>query len=143
MLTFLFFLHNFSPGEGNKQLPLVNARFYKISSDWFSWTPPCFPVLSTEFQYVDTEINGTHKQIPVSRESVEHITCAVRSAVHHIVRLLSVESNTKFFGNGHRIKVNLRLHLPVILHLAIQKVQRKRTSQMMTTILLNTPFPLK
>ena len=34
-------------------------------------------------------------------------------AVHHIVRLLSVESNTKLFGNGHRIKVNLRLHLPV------------------------------
>ena len=30
-----------------------------------------------EFQYVDAEINGTHKQILVSRESVQHVTCPV------------------------------------------------------------------
>lgn len=54
----------------------MNARFHKISSNWFSWTPTCFPVLSVEFKYVDAEINGTHKQILVSRDS-GHVTCPV------------------------------------------------------------------
>lgn len=58
------------------QLPKVNARFEKISSGWFSWTPPCFPVLSIDFQYVDAYIDGTYKQILISRDS-GCVTCPV------------------------------------------------------------------
>ena len=66
----------FFPGEGNEQQPPINARFEKISSDWFSWTPPCFPVLSLEFHYVDAHINDTHQQILISR-TLESVTCPV------------------------------------------------------------------
>ena len=53
MVLILICLIHFFLGEGNEQQPPINPRFEKISSDWFSWTPPCFPVLSLEFQYVD------------------------------------------------------------------------------------------
>lgn len=66
----------FFPGEGNEQQPPINACFDKISSDWFSWIPPCFPVLSVEFQHVDAHINGTRQQILISRAS-ESVLCPV------------------------------------------------------------------
>ena len=71
----------FFPGEGNKQLPLAMLVFTKYQVIGFLAPPPppfppCFPVLSVEFQYVDAEINGTHKQILVSQDS-EHVTCPI------------------------------------------------------------------
>ena len=66
----------FFPGEGNEPQPRINAHFEKISSDWFSWIIPCFPVLSLEFQYVDAHINGTHQQILISRDSGS-VSCPV------------------------------------------------------------------
>ena len=73
--SYICLVHVFS-GEGNEQQPQINACFEKISSDWFSWTIPCFPVLSLEFQYVNAHINGTHQQILISRDS-ESVSCPV------------------------------------------------------------------
>ena len=76
MILFYVCLVHVFPGEGNEQQPRINARFEKISSDWFSWIIPCFPVLSLEFHYVHAHINGTDQQILVSRDS-DSVSCPV------------------------------------------------------------------